>query len=104
MVCRSRSTDPAVTIAAADLEGETVTVTNGGSSPVSLAGWRLTDEGAKHAYTFAGTTLPAGGSVMLASGDGSGDIKWKGDNVWNNDGDTAYLYNAAGSLVSTRKG
>ena len=94
----------AVAITALDLKGETVTVTNGGTSAVSLAGWRLTDEGAKHAYTFAGTTLPAGGSVTIASGDGSGDIKWKNANVWNNDGDTAYLYNAAGSLVSTRKG
>jgi len=81
-----------------------VTVTNGGSSAVSLAGWRLKDESAKHAYTFAGTTLSAGGAVTIASGGGSGDIRWKDFNIWNNDGDTAYLYDAAGSLVSTRRG
>ena len=34
-------------------------VTNSGSSPVSLTGWKLTDEGAKHSYTFSGTTVPA---------------------------------------------
>ncbi|KAF5036077.1 Lamin Tail Domain protein [anaerobic digester metagenome] len=98
------SSSGAVTITALDLKGETVTVTNDGTSAVNLAGWRLTDEGAKHTYTFAGTTLPAGGSVTIATGTATGEIKWKSDNVWNNDGDTAYLYNAAGSLVSMRKG
>lgn len=94
----------AVAITALDLKGETLTITNSGSSPASLAGWKLTDEGAKHTYTFARTTLPAGTSVTVASGNATGDIKWKGDNVWNNNGDTAYLYNAAGTLVSSRKG
>ncbi len=81
-----------------------MTVTNGGSFPVSLDGWRLTDEGANHVYGFAETTLPAGGSVTIATGTAAGDIKWKNDNVWNNDGDTAYLYDSAGRLVSTREG
>lgn len=93
-----------VAITALNLRGETVTVTNGGSSPACLDGWRLTDEGANHVYTFAGTTLPAGGSVTLATGSAAGDVRWKSDNVWNNDGDTAYLYDAAGRLVSTREG
>ncbi len=93
-----------VAITALNLRGETVTVTNGGSSRASLDGWRLTDEGANHVYTFAGTTLPAGGSITLATGSATGDIRWKSDNVWNNDGDTAYLYDTAGRLVSTREG
>lgn len=94
----------AVAITALDLKGETVTVTNGGSSAVSLAGWRLTDEGAKHAYTFAGTTLPASGAVIISSGTAIGDLKWTNTNVWNNDGDTAYLYDGSGRLVSQKRG
>lgn len=93
-----------VAITALNLRGETVTVTNGGSSPVNVDGWRLTDEGSNHVYTFAGTPLGAGGSVTLATGSAAGDVRWKSDNVWNNDGDTAYLYDAAGRLVSTREG
>jgi competence protein ComEC len=93
-----------VSITALDLQGETVKITNSGSSSVSLAGWKLTDEGAKHSYTFTGTTVPAAGSVTIASGTATGDIKWKSDNIWNNDGDTAYLYDGSGQLVSQKRG
>ena len=93
-----------VSITALDLQGETVKITNSGSYPVSLAGWKLTDEGAKHSYSFTGTTLPAAGSVTLSSGTASGDLKWTSKNVWNNDGDTAYLYDGSGKLVSQKKG
>jgi YD repeat-containing protein len=44
-------------------------------------------------YTFAGTTVPA-----------TGDITGKINNVWNNDGDTSYLYDSSGRLVSQKKG
>jgi beta-lactamase superfamily II metal-dependent hydrolase len=94
----------AVAITALDLKGETVTITNGGPLPISLSGWRLTDEGAKHVYTFAGTTLPQGGSITVASGSATGDITWKTDNVWNNNGDTAYLYDGSGKLISRKGG
>ena len=53
---------------------------------------------------LAGTTVPAAGSVTIASGTATGDIKWKSDNVWNNDGDTAYLYDGSGRLVSQKRG
>ena len=62
-VTQQQSSVPAssgsVSITALDLKGETVTITNSGSSPVNMAGWKLTDEGAKHSYTFTGTTVPA---------------------------------------------
>ncbi|WP_440951265.1 hypothetical protein [Methanosphaerula subterraneus] len=35
-----------------------------------------TDEGAKHSYTFTGTTVPAAGSVTIASGTATDDITW----------------------------
>jgi beta-lactamase superfamily II metal-dependent hydrolase len=92
-----------VSITALNLQGETVTITNSGSSPVNLAGWKLTDEGAKHSYSFTGTSLPAAGSVTISSGTATGDLKWTSTNVWNNDGDTAYLYDGSGKLVSQLK-
>lgn len=93
-----------VSITALDLIGETVTIKNSGSSSVNMAGWKLTDEGALHSYVFAGTTLPTGGSLTISSGPSSGDLKWSDQNVWNNEGDTAYLYDGSGQLVSQKKG
>ncbi len=52
-----------VSITDLDLKGETVTITKSDSLPASLAGWTSTDEGAKYAFTFAGATVPAAGSV-----------------------------------------
>ena len=80
-----------------------MTITNSGSSLVGLTGWKLTDEGAKHSYTFAGTTVPAAGSVTISSSIASGDLKWTSTNVWNNDGNTAYLYDGSGRLVSQKR-
>ncbi len=33
---------------------------------------------------------------------GPGELAWTNQNVWNNTGDTAYLVNAGGAVVSTR--
>ena len=73
-VTHQQSSMPAssVSITALDLKGETVTITNTGSASVSLAGWKLTDEGAKHSYTFSGTTVPTTGSVTITSSTASG--------------------------------
>lgn len=70
------------------------------SSSVDVAGWKLTDDGVKHSYTFAGTMVPAAGTVTITSGTATGDLKWISTNVRNNDGDTAFLYGGSGQLVS----
>ncbi len=67
-------------------------ISNPAADPVSMAGWTLHDEGQKHIYTFPGVTIPAGESVTIRTGPDAADpIVWKNQNVWNNDGDTAYL-------------
>ena len=94
-----------VAITAVDCQGEAVTVRNGGSAPADLTGWSMHDEGAPHTYHFpAGYTLAPGASVTIRSGGaaGPGELAWTNQNVWNNDGDMAYLVNAGGAVVSTR--
>lgn len=93
-----------VSITRLDLKAETVTIANIGESPVDLSGWKLTDEGAKNTYIFASTTVPVGESITITSGAGSGDLKWTSTNVWNNDGDTAFLYDGSGRLVDQKRG
>jgi lamin tail-like protein/uncharacterized protein DUF1524 len=94
-----------VAIAAVDCQGEAVVVRNGGTSPADLTGWSIHDEGAPHTYRFpAGYTLAPGASVTIRSGGpaGPGELAWTNQNVWNNTGDTAYLVNAGGAVVSTK--
>jgi hypothetical protein len=85
-----------------NLRDDYVTITNTGSSPVNMDGWRLTDSGAKHVFRFMGTVIPAGGTVTILSGPSASGGKWKpaAHYIWNNEGDTAYLYDSSNQLVS----
>ena len=87
-----------------NLNEEYVCFQNDGSDPVSLAGWRVGDETAK-TYTFPPFTLLSKASVRLHTGSGvdaEADLYWnRTQAVWNNTGDTVYLYDAAGALVDT---
>jgi beta-lactamase superfamily II metal-dependent hydrolase len=88
-----------------NLEEEWVKITNKESSPVSLKGWKIEDKGSKHTYTFHTCTLDSQATVILYTGTGKDkgtEIYWgSGSPVWNNDGDTAYLYNDSGKLVAS---
>lgn len=68
---------------------------NLGSVPVNLKGWIITDE-AGHTYHFPALVLQPGQEVILHTGvgtDTSHDLYWGSKRaIWNNDHDTAYLY------------
>ncbi len=89
-----------------NLNGEWVTLHNNGTAAVDLGGWVLKDESASHRYTFpAGFVLLADGTVNVYSGCGenaSHALYWcnQGSGIWNNDGDTAYLLDPAGNIVT----
>lgn len=87
---------------------EYVKITNSGKTSVNLKGWKIKDEGARHTYTFSSYTLKSKASVTLRSGKGKNSgstLYWnKYSFIWNNEGDTAYLYNAQGKLVSKKTG
>jgi hypothetical protein len=69
-----------------------------------MSGWHVEDA-AHHAYTFPAFTLAAGAYVKLHTGSGTNtgtDLYWgSGSAIWNNGGDTVYLYNAAWQIVDT---
>jgi hypothetical protein len=92
---------------------EYVKVTNKGTTAVNIKGWKITDKGKKHTYTFPSYTLKAKSTVTLRSGKGRNSattLYWnKYSFIWNNhdskyNGDTAYLYNAQGKLISSKSG
>lgn len=83
---------------------EWVCLINGGTQPVEMEGWVVKDEYG-WAYTFPPFTLEPGGEVRLHTGCGQNtatDIYWckEGYAVWNNDGDTVFLFSGSGSLIT----
>lgn len=84
--------------------GEYVVIKNCGSNSVNMKGWKLKDK-AGHTYTFPSITLKPGDTVYIYSGTGTDHdhvLYWGKDiPIWNNDGDTAYLYDPNGKLVDT---
>ena len=86
------------------MAGECVVITNKGSTPVSLDGWRLEDI-ARHSFPFEkAAQLPPGGSITVWTRAGqSTPTKWflgRARAIWNNTGDIAILRNDKGEPVA----
>jgi beta-lactamase superfamily II metal-dependent hydrolase len=84
--------------------GEYAVLSNRSGAVIDLSGWMLCDA-ARHCFTFpAAASIASGGSVVLYTGrgvsDGSRFFMGSGAAVWNNDGDTATLYDRSGRIVS----
>ena len=93
-----------------NLNDEWVRIANRSSSAVDLAGWVLKDTSATHRYSFPSDfSLQAGASVTVRTGcgtDSATDLHWcnQGSAVWNNGGDTAFLLDPAGNIVTSQDG
>ena len=89
-----------------NLNGKWVEIKNAGSTSVNLKGFILEDE-AHHKFIFPGFVLDAGKTVKVYSGSGtpnSSSLYWGSSSaIWNNDGDTAYLYDSGNKLIDTYK-
>lgn len=85
-----------------NLNQETVTIKNVGSSAVRLAEFRLSDR-SNTTYIFPDVSLPADAILVIHSGrgtDDAGNLYWNSTRpIWNNSGDTAFLRDAAGNTV-----
>jgi hypothetical protein len=104
-----------VIISDLNLEQDWVRITNTGSHAVSMTGWRLTNEGGRNSLTFIDWPTPDGSTytfillphttVTVYSGTTGTPtntrLYWPYNNLWNDSGDTAYLYNPEGNLVSS---
>jgi KAP-like P-loop domain-containing protein/lipase (class 3)/lamin tail-like protein len=83
---------------------EFVQIQNFGDLEQNMSNWTLTDQ-ANHKYTFPNFVLLPQTSVRvwrMPGKDSKGDLFWgRKTRVWNNNGDTAYLYDAEGQSIST---
>ncbi len=86
------------------LNDEYVVLENTNSVAVNMQGWILKDE-ANHRFEFPYFILNPGKTVTVHTGKGANtatDLYWnRGTAVWNNDHDTAYLYDSEGYLIDS---
>jgi micrococcal nuclease len=93
---------------AENLNGEWAEIRNAGPSSIDLTGWVLKDESASNRYRFPDRfALSPGAAARIHSGSGvdtAVDLYWGNTEsaVWNNDGDTAFLLDPNGNIVSIR--
>lgn len=92
-----------IDIEAVDKTAETVTIRNRGAYAVDVSLWVLVSQNGDERFVFPpGYIIPAGGTVVVASGAATGDLKWTEPDVWLDDAlDPALLYDATGLLIST---
>jgi hypothetical protein len=87
-----------------NLNDEYVVIRNTGTVTINLANWRLHAGDGGQTWYLPSYGLGAGASVRVHTGYGSnggGHIYInRGSPVWNNTGDTGYLYDARGALAS----
>lgn len=84
-----------------------VTITNTGSEIVDIGNFRLSDGEEKTSYIFpAGLTIPPEGMITLYSGTGNNsdfELYWGvTEDIWDDTGDTAKLFDNSGKLVSVK--
>ncbi len=88
-----------------NLNDEYFSIQNKSDEVIDFTGWYVVDEGENHRFRFPDSfNLSAGETVTIYTGSGtnsSSRLYWNktGTAVWNNSGDTVYLYNSSGELV-----
>ena len=95
-----------VKISKVSLSDELVEITNTSQQQVDISNWKLVSVKGKQTFTFPkNTTLPKGESIFIVSGRGKETgpqtIVWTSRYIWNNNGDTAKLYNQKGKLIDS---
>ncbi len=90
-----------------NLNGEWLVLRNASEGAVDMSGWVLRDESASHRFSFPdGFELEPNGSVQVFSGCGTDtatELFWctTGSAIWNNGGDTAFVLDANGTIVTS---
>ena len=89
-----------------NLNEEWVALQNTGRLEVGLSGWGIKDESASHRYAFPNDFFLGPGSLVVVhtgcGADGSEHLYWcnTGSSIWNNSGDTVFVSDPAGNIVT----
>ena len=87
-----------------NLNDEYIVIENQSKNPIDLTGWTITDASSRDPYLFPNFTLPGETQLTLRTGFGKNSEKelfWGSRRpIWNNKGDTAFIRDAEGNLIS----
>ena len=102
----NNSTDNNVEIVNLDKEAEIVKIRNNSNKKIDISGWILLSvKGDQKFYIPQGTILNSGEVIKIVSGrnaeEKEGTIIWTKAYIWNNEGDSAKLFNEKGELITT---
>ena len=78
---------------------EVVSIVNRSGEVLNLQNWHLHDEGNRHRFQLPHWPLGVDGEVSLGFGQAAADIQLTAVPVWNNYGDTVYLYDDNYNLI-----
>ncbi|MCK4736650.1 MAG: lamin tail domain-containing protein, partial [Methanophagales archaeon] len=88
-----------------NLNDEYIVLKNIGGTSINLERWVIKDK-ENHTYVFPSFELLPGATVTIRTGSGTNtatDLYWGSKRaIWNNKGDTVYLYDANKNLVDTK--
>jgi hypothetical protein len=91
-------------------QAETARITNTGTQPLELAGWKLVSVRGNQVFDQfpAGLVLNPGDSLTVTSGptarQGTGFLRWTEQNIWSNSGDPGQLIDGDGTVVAQTGG
>lgn len=105
----STNQESKITITNLDLEAEVVTIKNNSNEPVNISDWKLVSTKGNQTFLFPSETVIKGKeTIKVTAGpdatSGKNKFIWDDWYIWNNNGDTAVLYNSNGDKVSTMEG
>ena len=89
-----------------DERAETAAITNDGTVPVELAGWKLVSVKGNQVFDQFpdGTIIAPGQTLIVTSGPGArtgaGFLRWTNQSMWSNSGDPGRLIDSDGNVVA----
>ncbi|MBN1433058.1 MAG: lamin tail domain-containing protein [Methanomicrobiaceae archaeon] len=94
-----------IEITGLNLNDEWVTISNKGKSSVNITNWRISNSENTHSYIFPMASVVGDETITLYSGKGENSedhYYWNtGDEIWNDAGDTAELYDEKGNRIDS---
>ena len=87
-----------------NLNDEFIVIENQSKIPIDMTGWTISDASSGNPYLFPNFTLPGQTQLTLRTGFGKNseqELFWGSRRpIWNNKGDTAFIRDAEGHLLS----